>query len=311
MSIFTFSQIMNLYYKNLDHETLKQFLKTFNESSISKSEDQMNALISIITEYSVKECLFYEGGNYVYADRLLYNKIDSLAKFIILLLNYITNSNKLKFFENILFGIFKILHLDYNKNQNNFNQKPYYRLFINIIYLLYHSDNADPLFSNNKKIHYFFVLADFFRTLRPQNYPGFSVAWLDIISYKYFSSTLLDTDGHSFSKNLVKQEYIQRYEKYLNLVTDVMSFLKIYSNEAVKNTSIAQFVKYIYKFVYLIVKSYPEFISYFYFILIHSLPSEGFIQLKNIILSATPQDIEPSDPFADDFKVSLVSSNYI
>jgi len=303
MSIFTFSQIMNLYYKNLDHETLKQFLKTFNESSISKSEDQMNALISIITEYSVKECLFYSEGNYVYSDRLLYNKIDSLAKFIILLLNYITNSNKLKFFENILFGIFKILHLDYNKNTTSFNQKPYYRLFINIIYLLFHSDNADPLFSNNKKIHYFFVLADFFRTLRPQNYPGFSVAWLDIISYKYFNSLLLDSEGY---KN--KQEYIQRFEKYLNLVTDIMSFLKIYSNENIKSTSVQQFIKLIYKFVFVLTKSYPEFVSYFYFILIHALPSEGFVQLKNIILSATPSDIEPSDPFAEDFKVILYNN---
>ncbi len=299
MSIFTFSQIMNLYYKNLDHETLKQFLKTFNESSISKSEDQMNALISIITEYSVKECLYYE-GNYVYSDRLLYNKIDSLAKFIILLLNYISNSNKLKFFENILFGIFKILHLDYNKNQSSFNQKPYYRLFINIIYLLYHSDNADPLFSSNKKLHYFFVLADFFRTLRPQIYPGFAVAWLDIISYKYFNSLFLDSDGGFKNK-----QDIQRYEKYINLITDIMSFLKVYNNEVIKTAGVQQFVKLIYKFMYCIAKSYPEFLSYFYFTLIHSLPSEGFIQMKNLILSATPSDIEYLDPFSEDFKVNF------
>jgi len=297
---------MNLYYKNLDSESLRQFLKTFNDSSISKNEDQMNALISIITEHSVKECLFYPEGNHVSADRLQYNKIDSLAKFVLLLLNYITNINKLKFFENILFGIFKILHLDYNKNPTSFNQKPYYRLFINIIYLLYHAEgqpHTEYLFTSNKKIHYFCVLADFFRTLRPQNYPGFAVAWLDIISYKYFNSLLLENEGY---KNKQEYMYIQRFEKYLNLVTDIMSFLKMYSNESVKSISVQQFIKYVYKFMFLLTKSYPEFVSCFYFILIHSLPVEGFVQMKNLILCATPNDIETLDPFAEDFKVQII-----
>jgi spastin len=61
------------------------------------------------------------------------------------------------------------------------------------------------------------------------------------------------------------------------------------------------FLKNLYKFIYVLYKSYPEFISNYYYIIIVSLPSGNhFIELKNLILSCGPKEIEKPDPFSDE-----------
>ena len=88
------------------------------------------------------------------------------------------------------------------------------------------------------------------------------------------------------------------------LIIDLMSYLKSFNMESVKNLSIKVFVESVYKFMFLLSNSYPEFLSYYYYIIIASLPpGEYFLQVKNIILHSAPSDIEQPDPFFDEFKV--------
>jgi hypothetical protein len=292
-SKFTFKHLLNIIYQNYDYETLKESLKNFVESSIVKSEEQMNAFIMIFTELAIKSVLFYDPENIITPE--------CEAKCIMVLVNII-GTNKLKFFENILFGIYKVFHYDYCKNIVNgtFNQRPYYKLFTNIIFLLYNAENNEDLFNGYKKIQYFNIIGDIMRIIKPQSYPGFALAWLDILSCKYFSGMFLENEtGGKLSK-----ENFPRYEKYLLLVIDLLSYLKAFNSENILDYNSKVFLDTCYKFIFLLSASYPEFLSYYYYIIIASLPSgDSFLQMKNIILHCAPADIEQPDPFYDEFKV--------
>jgi CCR4-NOT transcription complex subunit 1 len=68
-----------------------------------------------------------------------------------------------------------------------FNQRPYFRLFSN---LLAHLNTPDPsLDSNNKDV--LLAFGRCFRLLRPSRVPSFCFAWLELISHRMFMAKLL------------------------------------------------------------------------------------------------------------------------
>ena len=292
MCTFAFNQIVDIIYpfQSFKLEKLQQKLKNFLESPFIKNEEQMNVFIMIITEQCIKRGTEDNSSSN-------YNP-ENGAKSIYALLNAIPRTmNKSKMFSNILLGIFKTLYHDYVKSNLSFNQRPYYKLFFNFIFLLDKHKNNDLIFNSDyKKIQYMTILAEFFRILSPLNYPGFALAWLDLISCKYFISTFLDSVPQSKTKD------IHIYEKYLYLIIDLFNYLKMSSNELITNFASKVFLDHLFKFVYLLCDSFPEFVSNYYYIIIVSLPTgSNFIQLKNLILSCGPRDIEKPDPLSDDF----------
>jgi hypothetical protein len=285
--------MLNMMYQNFDLEQIKIKLKDFLESSIIKIEEQFVVFIMMTTEMAVKSMLVYDPDNTLYPE--------TQAKCIMNILNIVpSTTNKLKMFENILFGIFKVFHYDYSKNLHNFNQRPYYKLIMNIIYYLYTADNTEDMFNGYKRLQYFNILADVLRFMKPQHYPGFVLAWIDILSSKNFSATFLEFD----STGKLNKENIPKYEKYLLLLIDLLSYLKAFNSEIISDFNSKVLVDSVHKFMFLLSNSYPEFLCYYYYIIIASLPpGDSFLQLKNIILHSAPSDIEQPDPFYDEFKV--------
>jgi hypothetical protein len=94
-----------------------------------------------------------------------------------------------------------------------------------------------------------------------------------------------------------------KYEKYISLILELFNFLRQNANEKFRDNSQKSFLNSVYKFLYSLLKTYPEFLSYYYLPLINALGPYNFSQLKNIILSATPNDIDQPDPYISEFKV--------
>lgn len=293
MCKFAYNQMINAMYQNYDVEKVRIKLKDFIDSPFVKNEEQMNVFIMIITELAIKGELCYDPENNFYPE--------SEARCIMGLLTIIPSTmNKLKIFENILFGIFKVFHYDYVKNTPNFNQKPYFKLLYNIIHYINGLEANDELFTGGyKKFQFFAIFADVLRVLNPLNYPGFGLAWLDLVSSKIFSGAFLEIDP-----SLRLKDHIPKYEKYLFIVIDTLSYLKSYNCDLLADYNSKTFVDQVYKLMYLISSSYPEFLSYYYYIILASLPAgDCYIQMKNIILHCAPSDIEQPNPFYDEFKV--------
>ena len=140
--------------------------------------------------------------------------------------------------------------------------------------------NKENIFKGEyKKINYLTIISDFLLIISPTNYPGFALAWLDLISCKDFVSNFLDVD-----KTLRRKEVMLRYEKYLSLLIDLLSYLKSFANEVITNYNFKIFLDHVYKLFFLLCNSYPEYISRYYYLILIPLPSgNNFIQLKNTL----------------------------
>lgn len=282
----TFNEMMYFYNKN-DMESTGKILKNlFNDSSIAKYEYQMDAFLLLIVENAIFDCFNYQVDPYQKSE-FYYQTIDNVARFIVqILMNNTQSLSKIKFFEKVLFSIYRIMHLDYVTSKEDFQCNPYYKLITGIINLLYYSSNELIMFSGgNKKVFYFYAITDFLKSISPSHYPLFAMSWLDIVSNKFLTLSLLE------SEQVASKENCPKYEKYLGLLTELISLMNNLSSVLLKEYSMKDFLTSVYKFFYYLVKAYPDFISFYYFQLINAFNSDQYTQIVNIILSATPSDI--------------------
>jgi hypothetical protein len=251
MCYFAFTKIINTKYPivKIEPAELTKNLNNFISSPFINNDEQLNVFIMLITELCGKRTPSASDTD---------NYPDNEARCIYTLLMAVPNNlNKLKMFSNILNGIFKCLHYDYLKTTLNFNQRPYYKLFFNFISLLDNIPNNAKVFNcENTKIQYMTLIAEFFKIPSPTNYPGFALAWLDLISCKPFISCFLD---EIYSP--AKEKNTKIIELYLYLIMDLFNFLKNNSSNNYNKYANKIFMDNVYKFLYLLTSSYPEFIS--------------------------------------------------
>ena len=146
--------------------------------------------------------------------------------------------------------------------------------------------NNTKVFGENTKIQYMSLIAQFLKFLSPQYYPGFALAWLELVSSETFMSCFLGDNNTQITQGKEKNDKIT---DYIGLISDVFVFLKNCSHKQVNKT----FMDYLYKFIYLLCKTYPEFITEYYYIILISLPYENiYMQLKNLLLSTIPKEFE-------------------
>ena len=124
------------------------------------------------------------------------------------------------------------------------------------------------------------------------------MGWLELISCNLFVSNFLEPPLNPLhSKKKDKNDKYEKYEKYLSLLIQILNYLDSLNQKIISDYNYVIFIEKLYKFFFLLSNSYPEFVSSYYYQLITSLSGEAssFIQLKNIILSASPRNIPLPD----------------
>ena len=231
------------------------------------------------TKYICELCMNYNLGGKIKKYSYFFYP-EKLALFIYYLINNMNIS-----LITILDIVIQCFHRDYIVNQKSFNQKKYYKFFINLINLIANPSKSDK---NNDSINNLILICDTLKILSPKNYPGFTLAWLDLISYHNFINNLIDSD--------LIEENSFKYEKYLSLLTDILSYINQIKTQIIKHYYYKYILDQIYKFFYLLVNAYPNFIASYYYLLISCLSLSTnqedeemnlFNQLKNIILSVS------------------------
>ena len=296
------------YFNNLLFENNSESKEILNKNIESENASE-NDILNCYQEMC-KLCLkkSYD-ENYVEYMNFFYP--ENLSIFIYYIITYIDIENKNNIFNNIMNIMINIFHQDYILNGINFNQRKYYKFFINLIYLIdNNSDNDKDVILNktNKKIDYLNSICDALKILSPINYPGFTLAWLDIISYNHFLSNFLDI-------NLIKENSI-KYEKYLSLLIEILSYISLYKNKIISSYYLKVILDAIYKFFFLLSNTYSAFIASYNYILLSYLPlsispededNNCFLQLKNIFLSAVP----PNTITKEDINKNYYKENFL
>ena len=278
--------LYNLYL--FDYINITKFLNDFIFNKEKKIFEENN-IQNMLPEKEIYNCIKYiwkicmnNTSDSIFKKYSYLFYPEKLSIFIFYLIEY----KNIPFIK-VLDIIIQCFHNDYVQNNTNFNQKKYHKFFLNLIYLI---TNAQTYNNNAQEniINDLILISDTFKILSPKNYPGFALAWLDLISYYHFINYFLDT-------NLIK-ENSYKYEKYLSLLIELLNYLNQIKTQIIKHYNYKFILDQIYKFFFLLCQTYPYFISAYYYLLINclslSLNQEDeetnlFLQLKNIILSTS------------------------
>lgn len=291
---FNFQEFVVCYYDK-PADLKKVVLKIFENNN----DENIVPSVMILTEMSLDYHFFIDND-------CSFNIIPSfVAIFIYKCLELSSFSMKIKLLEMSLYSVFRVLCLDYSKNNINFNQKPYLKIFFSLIKLISES-SAEEIFENYKKYQYFLLLSDFFKLLKPSIFPGFSLAWLEIISCSYFTSIMLGNMEGDKKIHIIKQE------KYCELLSESLVFISSKGNNKIIDYNYKYFYDQVIKLFYLLGNTYPDFFNSFYIPLITSLPIsqgeaevDGYVQIKNIILSSNHSSTTV-DFFKEDLKIENI-----
>lgn len=198
----------------------------------------------------------------------------------------------IKYLKNIM-GVVLVALTNDHESPANWNERAYFRFFSSL--LTYWNDELILVNDATKHLdgEFYNFIGDVFNSLQPIILPGFTFAWISLISHRMFLPKVLSLRGHN---------------TVLKLLTALLRFQSVYAkDEETNNDLINAFFKAIYRIFVGIYHDYPEFLAENYIQLLSIIPM-NYLQLRNIVLSATPKDIVLESPFTPGLKVERIDS---
>lgn len=182
---------------------MNKFFAEMSSLGIEKDEEVLFAFCKIMVRESIELSMHSRLG-----DRrpnnfsLDYRFIDSFIKLVLCLLTS-SDLNQLQFMSKIFEFIRQKLDDDHFQQMRAFNQKPFFRMLINILRAVTMSD----CFNAKTQRYILFDLANLLQDLNPNNYPAFAFAWLALISNQFFMPHFIRMPpGHAnFNQTVVQQ----------------------------------------------------------------------------------------------------------
>ena len=165
---------------------MNNFFKALSNMGIDKDQEMLFRFCKVMVMTSIQMALFTEAGEQRLNNALDYRYIDSFIKLIVVLLKTF-EFNKHEFMSKVFQYIKDMLDEDHHTRGPEFNQKPYYRMLMNILTAV----NMSDCFNQRTQLLILFNLADLLKDLNPNNYPAFAFAWLELVSHKLFMPHLL------------------------------------------------------------------------------------------------------------------------
>eukprot|EP01090_Pellita_catalonica_P022027 TRINITY_DN8416_c0_g1_i1.p1 TRINITY_DN8416_c0_g1~~TRINITY_DN8416_c0_g1_i1.p1 ORF type:complete len:660 (+),score=75.30 TRINITY_DN8416_c0_g1_i1:478-2457(+) len=223
-------------------------------------------------------------------DKPVENKpIDALAKLITLLMKY--NQDvlaRLRFLSLALDTAVRVLLHDYTEKGTQFNQRPYFRLFSDLL-----SDLSNVADTEQLGLQFLAIFSNAFMILSPNNTPGFCFAWLQLISHRSFMPMLLLSKGQ------------KGWALFQRLLVELFRFLSPFLQNVELNDTIRMLYKGTLRVLLVLLHDFPEFLCDYHFSFCDAIPYTC-IQLRNLILSAFPRKMRLPDPFTPNLKVDLL-----
>ena len=251
-----------------------QFLATINQQGLLKGESNVKKFFRCCIE----RCIDSDNELHLQcSNNISYPFIDALSKLIIFLVKYSAEQSKFVLLATFLHTVVRSSISMHDRLRGQFNQRPVFRLFSN--FLLDVTDASDVV---NNQILILFAHAMY--ALRPTKLPGFTFAWVELISHKNFMPKLLA---------IRNSELLAVYQ---TLLLSLLQFMEPYLRKVEMPESMKLLYKGCLRLLLVLAHDFPEFLCEFHFSLTEALP-QSCVQLRNLILSAFPREIRMVDPF--------------
>ncbi|KAJ4956450.1 hypothetical protein NE237_013233 [Protea cynaroides] len=276
-----------------------RYISQLQQSGLLKGDDISDRFFRILTELSVTYCVSTEVSPTSlllqphHSQQISFFAIDMYAKLIFLILKYSAvdqGSSKLFLLPKILSITVRVIQKDAEEKKTTFNARPYFRLFINWLYDL---GSPDPVLEG-ANFQVLTAFANAFHALQPLKVPGFSFAWLELVSHRTYMPKLLTLNPQK------GWPLVQR------LLVDLFKFLEPY----LRNVELGEPVRFLYKgtlrVLLVLLHDFPEFLCDYHFSFCDVIPP-SCIQMRNVILSAFPRNMRLPDPSTPNLKIDLLA----
>ncbi|XP_057807321.1 uncharacterized protein LOC131021995 isoform X2 [Salvia miltiorrhiza] len=268
------------------------------QRGLLKGDETTDRFFRRIMELSVSHCLSSEVINSssspsTQGQPLSFLAIDIYAKLVFSVLKFCPvdqGSSKLSLLPKVLAVTVKFILKDAEERKASFNPRPYFRLFVNWLLDLC---SLDPVFEG-ANFQVLTALANAFHAIQPLKVPGFSFAWLELVSHRSFMPKLLTANAQK------GWPYFQR------LLVDLFQFMEPF----LRNAELGEPVQFLYKgtlrVLLVLLHDFPEFLCDYHFSFCDVIPP-SCIQMRNIILSAFPRNMRLPDPSTPNLKIDLLA----
>lgn len=181
-------------------------------------------------------------------------------------------------------------HVKSEKSDAKWDQRPWYRLFMNLVIDL---NKPDPSYEPIR-LGILSIFGCAFHVCQPLVMPGFAFAWLELVSHRHFLPNLLLVQGQK-AWNIAHQ-----------LLIDQLLFLEPFLRRIDLSAPIKKLYDGTLRVLLVVLHDFPSFLTSYHISFCNVIP-ETCVQLRNIILSATPKGMVTPDPFTPNLKIDLLS----
>jgi CCR4-NOT transcription complex subunit 1 len=172
-----------------------------------------------------------------------------------------------------------------------FDQRPYLRLLTGILADCLGPGAEAPLQALDVQV--LTSYASLLHSVQPERVPGFSFAWVELFSHRLFLPRLLQ---------LPEQ---RGWPIVHTLLADLLRFQYPYLQNAELTEGLRLLYRTTLRVLLVLLHDFPDFLAEHHFALCNAIPP-SCVQMRNLILSAFPRDIQLPDPFAPDLKIDLL-----
>ncbi|CAH2353506.1 general negative regulator of transcription subunit 1 [[Candida] railenensis] len=285
-----------------DSEDLQnQFVESLNQNDILTNPEYFEVFFKAATEISVTS-FATEHEIRTRTQRETYLSVDTLAFLVVKILLSFDNAHAaeaIEYLKSIMGIMMLVLTNDHEGTKGDganaasgWNERAYFRIFSSLLCAYSDSSINDSDKTKHLDALFYPFIGEVFNSLQPIVFPGFTFAWISLISHRMFLPKLLE------------EKSAEGYAVVTKLLTDILKFESIYGqdNEFIQHDVVNVIFKAITRIFVGIAHDYPEYLVDCHYQLVTAVPP-GYIQLKNIILSATPSNIQLVDPFTQGLKV--------
>lgn len=291
---YIFAEWIKLLAHGDNSESLQsQFIESLLHNEILTDPDYFEIFFKAATEISVTS-FATEHELRTRTQRETYLAVDALAILIVKIVLSFEKEHSyeaLEYLKNIIGIVILVLTNDHETFKGSWNERAYFRIFSSLLCTWNDASMLDEKATIHLDDQFYPFIGEVFNSLQPIVYPGFTFAWIFLVSHRMFLPRLLELPER------------RGYSIVVKLLTGILKFESIYSkDEFVQHDVINVIFKAINRIFTGLAHDYPEFLVECHYQLVTAIP-DNYIQLKNIILSATPSNIPVIDPFTQGLKV--------
>lgn len=294
---FLFAEWVRLFqHPSSNDKAYAAFVTQLSQQGVFNVDDISSMFFRICIETCIDHAIKYKALSEQATPSAAYQPIDAFAKLVVFVLKVQAESTKpenasaaVSQFTRVLSIAVLVLAQHHEHRRQQFNQRPFLRLFSSLL------SELSPHEQQLQSIHFQLLesLGNTFFALQPFYFPGFTFAWLQLISHRQFMPKLF----------LVENQ--KGWPIFQRLLINLFKFLVPF----LRNVELQDTTRLLYRgtlrVLLVLLHDFPEFLCEYHFSFCDVIPT-SCIQLRNLILSAFPRNMRLPDPFTPNLKVDLL-----